>query len=72
MSMTGGGLNSGGDDQVSARSRSQERSGLPPAPKCVGSRRCCVGAVTLSGAAGEDAKPYQEKQVKRAIEEVEQ
>jgi predicted RNA binding protein YcfA (HicA-like mRNA interferase family) len=31
-----------------------------------------LGAVTLSGAAGDDAKPYQEKQVKRAIEEVEQ
>ena len=31
-----------------------------------------LGAVTLSGAVGDDAKPYQEKQVKRAIEEVEQ
>lgn len=30
------------------------------------------GAVTLSGAAGDDAKPYQEAQVRRAIEEVEQ
>jgi predicted RNA binding protein YcfA (HicA-like mRNA interferase family) len=29
------------------------------------------GAVTLSGQDGEDAKKYQEKQVKRAIEEVE-
>lgn len=28
------------------------------------------GAVTLSGRAGDDAKPYQERQVKRAIEEV--
>lgn len=28
------------------------------------------GAVTLSGALGDDAKPYQEKQVLRAIEEV--
>jgi predicted RNA binding protein YcfA (HicA-like mRNA interferase family) len=27
------------------------------------------GAVTLSGKDGEDAKPYQEKQVKNAIEE---
>jgi hypothetical protein len=30
------------------------------------------GAVTLSGKDGDDAKKYQEKQVKRAIEEVEQ
>jgi predicted RNA binding protein YcfA (HicA-like mRNA interferase family) len=29
------------------------------------------GAVTLSGQDGDDAKEYQEKQVKRAIEEVE-
>ncbi len=29
-----------------------------------------AGAVTLSGNPGEDAKPYQEKQVKRAIEEI--
>jgi predicted RNA binding protein YcfA (HicA-like mRNA interferase family) len=29
------------------------------------------GAVTLSGELGEDAKPYQEKQVRRAIEDVE-
>jgi predicted RNA binding protein YcfA (HicA-like mRNA interferase family) len=29
------------------------------------------GAVTLSGNAGDDAKPYQEKQVKQAIEEIE-
>lgn len=28
------------------------------------------GAVTISGQAGEDAKPYQERQVKRAVEEV--
>ena len=26
------------------------------------------GAVTLSGKSGDDAKPYQEKQIKRAIE----
>ena len=26
------------------------------------------GAVTLSGKPGDDAKPYQEKQIKRAIE----
>ncbi len=29
-----------------------------------------LGAVTLSGGSGDDAKPYQEKQVRRAIEEV--
>lgn len=28
------------------------------------------GAVTLSGQSGDDAKAYQEKQVRRAIEEV--
>jgi predicted RNA binding protein YcfA (HicA-like mRNA interferase family) len=30
------------------------------------------GAVTLSGRDGDDAKEYQERQVKRAIEEVQQ
>lgn len=30
------------------------------------------GAVTLSGKDGDDAKSYQEKQVKQAIEEVEE
>ncbi len=29
------------------------------------------GRVTLSGQAGDDAKPYQEREVKRAVEEVE-
>jgi predicted RNA binding protein YcfA (HicA-like mRNA interferase family) len=29
-----------------------------------------AGAVTLSGQAGNDAKPYQEKQVQQAIDEV--
>ena len=29
-------------------------------------------AVTLSGRLGDDAKPYQEKQVRRAIEEVQE
>lgn len=29
-----------------------------------------AGAVTLSGKSGDDAKPYQERQVKQAIEEV--
>jgi predicted RNA binding protein YcfA (HicA-like mRNA interferase family) len=28
------------------------------------------GTVTLSGSLGDDAKPYQEKQVRQAIEEV--
>jgi predicted RNA binding protein YcfA (HicA-like mRNA interferase family) len=28
------------------------------------------GAVTISGKAGDDAKPYQERQVQRAVEEV--
>lgn len=28
------------------------------------------GAVTLSGKLGDDAKPYQEKQTQRAVEEV--
>jgi len=28
------------------------------------------GAVTISGSLGDDAKPYQEKQVKQAIEEI--
>ena len=28
------------------------------------------GAVTLSGKDGDDAKPYQEKQVKQSIEEI--
>lgn len=31
-----------------------------------------AGAVTLSGQAGDDAKPYQERQVKQAIEQVKQ
>lgn len=30
------------------------------------------GAVTLSGNPGDDAKPYQEKQVRQAIEEVQE
>jgi predicted RNA binding protein YcfA (HicA-like mRNA interferase family) len=30
------------------------------------------GAVTLSGNAGDDAKPYQERQVRRVIEEVQE
>jgi len=30
------------------------------------------GAVTLSGKSGDDAKPYQEKQVARAIEDTQQ
>ena len=30
------------------------------------------GAVTLSGKAGDDAKPYQEKQIRTAIEEIQE
>ena len=30
------------------------------------------GAVTLSGKSGDDAKPYQKKQVREAIEEVQE
>ena len=30
------------------------------------------GALTLSGQSGDDAKPYQERQVSRAIQEVEE
>lgn len=29
-----------------------------------------TGAVTLSGKLGDDAKPYQERQVQRAVEEI--
>ena len=29
-----------------------------------------LGALTLSGQAGDDAKPYQEKQVRKALEEI--
>jgi predicted RNA binding protein YcfA (HicA-like mRNA interferase family) len=31
-----------------------------------------AGAVTLSGNPGDDAKPYQERQVRHALEEVEE
>jgi predicted RNA binding protein YcfA (HicA-like mRNA interferase family) len=31
-----------------------------------------AGAVTLSGKSGDDAKPYQEKQAKQAVETVKQ
>ena len=30
------------------------------------------GAVTLSGSSGDDAKPYQERQVRQALEEVQE
>ena len=30
------------------------------------------GAVTLSGKSGDDAKPYQERQIRRAIEEIQE
>ena len=29
-----------------------------------------LGALTLSGQAGDDAKPYQEKQIRKALEEI--
>lgn len=50
-------------------------AGFDEIPGGKGSHRKLVhpryrGAVTLSGKLGEDAKPYQEKQVRRAIEEV--
>jgi len=31
-----------------------------------------AGAVTISGGSGDDAKPYQEKHVRQAIEEVQE
>lgn len=31
-----------------------------------------AGAVTLSGGSGDDAKPYQEKHIRQAIEEVQE
>ena len=31
-----------------------------------------AGAVTLSGKSGDDAKPYQERQVKRALEAIDE
>lgn len=50
-------------------------AGFEEIPDGKGSHRKLVhqrfsGAVTLSGQLGEDAKPYQEKQVRRAIEDV--
>ncbi|MFH1738042.1 MAG: type II toxin-antitoxin system HicA family toxin [bacterium] len=33
---------------------------------------CYPGAVTLSGKPGDDAKPYQMNQVRRAVEEVQE
>lgn len=50
-------------------------AGFEEIPGGKGSHRKLVhprlpGAVTLSGQLGEDAKPYQEKQVRRAIEDV--
>lgn len=50
-------------------------AGFEEIPGGKGSHRKLVhvrfrGAVTLSGQNGDDARPYQEKQVRRAIEEV--
>jgi predicted RNA binding protein YcfA (HicA-like mRNA interferase family) len=52
-------------------------AGFDEIPGGKGSHRKLVhpryrGAVALSGQLGDDAKPYQEKQVRRAIEEVQQ
>ena len=52
-------------------------AGFEEIPGGKGSHRKLVhpryrGAVTLSGQLGDDAKPYQEKQVRRAIEEVQE
>lgn len=52
-------------------------AGFDEIPGGKGSHRKLVhpryrGAVTLSGKLGDDAKPYQEKQVRRAIEEVQE
>jgi predicted RNA binding protein YcfA (HicA-like mRNA interferase family) len=34
--------------------------------------RSFPGAVTLSGSSGDDAKPYQERQLKRALEAIDE
>lgn len=47
-----------------------EASGGKGSHRKFGHRRFS-GMVTLSGNLGDDAKPYQERQVRRAIEEVE-
>jgi predicted RNA binding protein YcfA (HicA-like mRNA interferase family) len=52
-------------------------AGFEEIPGGKGSHRKLVhpdyrGAVTLSGRLGDDAKPYQEKQIRRAIEEVQE
>jgi predicted RNA binding protein YcfA (HicA-like mRNA interferase family) len=57
--------------------RDLKAAGFREIPGGKGSHRKLVhprypGAVTLSGKLGDDAKPYQEKQVRRAIEEVQE
>jgi len=52
---------------VATRERRQGVDGWSSDNICL----CYPGAVTLSGKDGDDAKPYQEKQVKQAIEEIE-
>ncbi len=58
--------------------RDLERAGFYEAKKAgKGSHRKFMhnrypGAVTVSGGLGDDAKPYQEKQIKRAIEVVDE
>jgi predicted RNA binding protein YcfA (HicA-like mRNA interferase family) len=54
-----------------------KEAGFDEIPGGKGSHRKLVhpryrGAVTLSGGLGDDAKPYQDKQVRRAIEEVQE
>ncbi|MCB1093117.1 MAG: type II toxin-antitoxin system HicA family toxin [Verrucomicrobiae bacterium] len=54
-----------------------QKAGFESIPGGKGSHRKFVhprypGAVTLSGKSGDDAKPYQEKQIKQAIEIVRQ
>lgn len=56
-------LSAAGFDEISGGNKGAHRKLVHPRYR---------GAVTLSGQLGDDAKPYQEKQVRRAIEEVEE
>ena len=63
--------------KIRALLRDLKAVGFGEIPGGKGSHRKLVhpryrGAVTLSGKLGDDAKPYQEKQVRRAIEEVQE
>ena len=55
-------LRNAGFEQISGGGKGSHRKFVHPA---------YPGAVTISGAEGADAKAYQEKQVRKAIEEVE-